>query len=87
MARDKVEVALVSCRQGCVDVDEDEERPVREDVGDGSRVDGGCDEVLLPVLGCVVQEGFYVFEDDGRVPGDLGWAVGLGLVWLRRWRG
>lgn len=41
---------------GAVDVEEDEEGATGEDVEGVFVVDGGRDEVFLPVLGCVVEE-------------------------------
>lgn len=41
---------------GAVDVEEDEEGAAGEDVEGVFVVDGGRDEVLLPVFGCVVEE-------------------------------
>lgn len=48
--------ALPSLADGAVDVDEDEVRSAGEDVDALLVVDGGCNEVLLPVLGGEVQE-------------------------------
>jgi hypothetical protein len=54
--------ALPAEADGAVDVDEDEEGSSGEDVDAFFVVDGGCDEVFLPVFGGEVEEFFDCCE-------------------------
>ena len=51
-----------------------------EGVGDGLAVNGGCDEVLLPILGCEVEEVGYGVEG-------LGWRGISGAALFVFWSG